>query len=525
MLGTVFLLLTSLLRAQSPAENLIPLDVQVVDGITAKPRASLEITLADRHFNVVAGPVRTDAQGKYRFLVKSGNYLLNSDGVYYGQLPDGFIQTIAVGKEAESITFKIFPPATVSGTVRDEWGDPAAASLQLYKAHWSNGRVEFHSNFSGSADDRGLYRIDRVPAGSYIVCAIPRATVAPIDGPVDFSAPPPPKYYQRACIPDLSAGDGPSTAMFSRLLRIGPGERRTVDLLIPTGRAHTIRGKVTGLNPTASSISIQLHTNSPMKYQTPVTTYSDSRNGEFSFKGVAAGSYTLRAQAEQGNVRLGARIPVRVSGDTEVPVTFEPNASLEATVRAASPKLALSVASLVLYEDGADDYHATAPSASGEPWNFERIPAGSYWLRIRTKDEGGCVVGARIGDQDVWRKPIILSAGTKARLVLDVSSECGVLRMRVMHEGKPVAAAKVVVLLGGTPAEPGDCYSGFSDPDGEFTVTGLQPGEYRVWAWPDDGTGSYVGPDGLGSIPPTLVKATNDDKAETPIPLLRRGVQ
>ena len=104
--------------AQIGGEN-FPLIVNVVDAVTGKARADVELFLQDLKWKNIAGPVKPDAAGKAEFRVPAGNYILRAEtasfAVYYGQLPDGMVQTVEVSADGK-------PEARiVRGSIAGHW--------------------------------------------------------------------------------------------------------------------------------------------------------------------------------------------------------------------------------------------------------------------------------------------------------------------------------------------------------------------------------------------------------------------
>ncbi len=78
------------------------------------------------------------------------------------------------------------------------------------------------------------------------------------------------------------------------------------------------------------------------------------------------------------------------------------------------------------------------------------------------------------------------------------------------------------MLLRGTPENPGDSWSGFTDPDGGFELSDIAAGRYLIWAWQDDDSGPSVGPLDLAAVAllATVVEVTEGDTAKLEIGIL-----
>jgi hypothetical protein len=91
-----------------------------------------------------------------------------------------------------------------------------------------------------------------------------------------------------------------------------------------------------------------------------------------------------------------------------------------------------------------------------------------------------------------------------------------------MRDDAAVAGAKVVLLLGGTPKEPGDMIQDFANDEGEVTFSGLVPGRYLLWAWAVQGPGAITGPSSLAAVEAhaTAVDVTAGNPVRADVPLL-----
>jgi hypothetical protein len=66
----------------------------------------------------------------------------------------------------------------------------------------------------------------------------------------------------------------------------------------------------------------------------------------------------------------------------------------------------------------------------------------------------------------------------------------------VSREGKPVANAAVVLIPSSDRRKRVDLYKNvFSAADGKFRITGIAPGDYKVFSWSDVDTGAWQDPD------------------------------
>jgi hypothetical protein len=81
-----------------------------------------------------------------------------------------------------------------------------------------------------------------------------------------------------------------------------------------------------------------------------------------------------------------------------------------------------------------------------------------------------------------------------ARLDVELGRHCGNIDIHTMAGGIAAPFADYLLLLSGTPQEPGGVIEGSSDAQGHASIGVLPPGRYLLWAWLP-GAHGYFGPD------------------------------
>ena len=149
------------------------------------------------------------------------------------------------------------------------------------------------------------------------------------------------------------------------------------------------------------------------------------------------------------------------------------------------------------------------------------MPAGSYRL-LATAAEA-CVQSVKLGGREVRGNPLAIAAGAALRLDVTVSKNCGGVQARAVRDGVAVAGAKMVLLLNGTPKDPGELQEDFTNDEGELSFSGLTPGRYLLWAWAVEGTGAITGPASLAAVEPqaTTVEVKEGEPVRIDVPLLK----
>jgi hypothetical protein len=504
----------------------------VIDGLTGRPMSGVKLHLdgtiensppSEGRRGPAASPVAPDADGHFAFTgLSAGHYELQAELpheiVTYGEITDppyaiGF-RSIEVGPawEGRTIFFRIVPRAVLTVTVRDGFGDPIdGAEVQTYRFDRrgpridnisvemisTNGRqgarIGLFTAGASSTDDRGQYRVEDLWPGDYVICASPppyRYHVPTAESTVQYRPGAPSQVYVRTCYPDL----GSRNARF----RIEPGGRPHLDLTLASTPAYSVR--VTGLaEPDSASLSsgrvwplFTLNhddaTGSPDNLMEAV----DLPNGGVEVRNVPPGNYVAEARViDMEGPGSVVRRQITISDGPPAPLELTPmsGASIEVHVRNA---------------DGSeiDDGVATVsfvPASDGlwvrrlEKSQSLVLDPGAYWLSIRAK-QPYCAVSARLAGQEVMQRRITIVPAMSARLDVDLGSHCGSIDIHTVAQGIAAPFSNFLLLLSGTPQDPGGVVTGTSDARGQSLVGPLSPGRYLLWAWLSDGHG-YVGPD------------------------------
>jgi hypothetical protein len=97
------------------------------------------------------------------------------------------------------------------------------------------------------------------------------------------------------------------------------------------------------------------------------------------------------------------------------------------------------------------------------------LDPGAYWLAFRAR-ASGCAVSVTFGGSDVLRGPITVLPGMTARLEIVWSTQCGSVRVHGAINDQAASFATYLLLLSGTPQEPGDALIGTLDVHGDATI-------------------------------------------------------
>jgi len=127
----------------------------------------------------------------------------------------------------------------------------------------------------------------------------------------------------------------------------------------------------------------------------------------------------------------------------------------------------------------------------------ENVYDGSYRLRISGFPEQYYVKSARVGGSDVLESGLTISRSQPpAHLEIVLSSDGGRVDGSVLQEQQPVSGALVVLAPDPPHREREEMYSvKATDAFGHFSLLGLPPGDFKLFAWETVQGTNYTDPD------------------------------
>jgi len=456
----------------------------VVDD--GQPVSNAEITVTRNGWNEFADPVLSDAQGRFAFSgLPEGTFIVTASrsdpgSYFYGQSPQPMQMTglnLNAKFPSQDILFRIERFGAITGTVRDRSGMPMAnVPVSAIRRSWANGRAAMQATGSSATDDLGHFRIPSVLRGRYRVCAS-----APPGGesalPVGYAAfgQPPREIYAATCQPD---------ARSSGLFEVASGSKLEVDLVLGAQTPVEVSGHVVNMRE-GESLGVQLQPRDPSAAGSAFYSQAAGEAHEFQFANVVPGRYWVSANGSSNiegiETVLTARVPVTVgdSGLIGIELTLAPQNAIDVVMHAPKHEGEITVG----LRD-ADEPFAGSSDAQKQADGSLRITLqypGRYWLVTRTQL---CPSGANLGKVDANDRPIDITPGMNATLDVTFTDQCGEINGTVVDsDGKPVPKARNLILLTGTPDEPGDLFLTSAEADGTFFYNGLKPGTYYLWAW------------------------------------------
>jgi len=306
---------------------------------------------------------------------------------------------------------------------------------------------------------------------------------------------------------NLHAGESVSDV---RLVAPDPGEREIHGVVLAPDGTVATSARVAVLRPNV----VPLYDNSTLDSDT----LRRNSNGQFMLTVPRSGRYLLTATgpAVDGEItRAQKEIDVRDFGVRDVTLQLMPSFSVSGrvTFEGGTPasgltRDALSVALYPLSVNIGSMKPAMLPTTNST-FMIEDVTPGNYRLEVRPiltvppstsvpqGFERAYVKSVRLDGKDVLNSGLQLEAAPRSAVELVIGMNGGTLAGRVLDAaGKPVANVNAVVVPNAPRRGRGDLYKFVAtDDSGAFELTGLAPGDYKLFAWERVEEGAWQDPE------------------------------
>jgi hypothetical protein len=302
------------------------------------------------------------------------------------------------------------------------------------------------------------------------------------------------------------------------------GEASGIDITLLVATGVTIRGRVLNtitVRPRRQA-TVQLYPRNPSSraFLTTPATVADT-DGRFEMANILPGSYMLTASWEEDEQRYTGRLAVEVAnGDVDgLTVVIDTGLQLSGRVRLEGGD-PFDLAALTILLTSSGESPASAPSAHVQAdgqFLIEDVLADTYRLTITGPAGDLYLKSVTLGGEDVLNPGLDLTNGT-ARGTLNVllGTGAGQVDGRVLDEqNNPLPGARVALVPSAMLRSRTDLYrTASADIYGHFAFSGISPGEYKLFAWPEAEAGAAEDPDFLRSYESYGVSVTLQEKGQ-----------
>ena len=491
----------------------------VINKLTGAPikNAHVIYTRIDPAITRSSTPISkdTDLEGRFSLHLQPGGYRLWAERSgfarqVFGALSpagEGTALALAPGQQFGLITLRMVPLGAIAGRVLDEEGEPIqSAGIQVLRFSYANGHRQLISVAGASSNDRGEYRVFGLRAGRYLLQASVPNT--PMSSPMET----------RALVPEVQ--DPYATSYFPGVIDVDSaspvslnegGELANMDFHLHKVRAVSVRGHLS--SPVdrfaASQIQVVLAHNDggTASYLDRASAFVDSATGRFEVRGVSPGSYLLVASQLFSGRPLGGRIPIEVTANSgeEIALPLVPafevigTVELEGASRAAlPPNMTIRLQSAEGLQFGPQPLSKVASDGS---IRLPGVTPGRWMVIIDSISEGIWVKSVSFAGTQVPTGELTLVEGSRGQLRIVLAGNSARISGTVTSDSQPCRAT--VVLVPAPPELRGahQMYRVTNTTErGLFTLKGVAPGTYKLFAFQEIEPFDWFDPDQLKKV-------------------------
>jgi hypothetical protein len=434
--------------------------------------------------------------------VEAGTYRLNANRTgfapsSYGarKLSSGGADLkLTAGQAMQDIVLRLQPQAVIAGRITDTDGEPLAnASVSLVRSFYRNGQRAMMITNNAMTNDLGEYRIFGIPAGRYKLRAILSGYGSFSSGEQEEFAP---TYYPGQQDPAGAAA-----------IDLQPGQTlRGVDMVVLPTATRRVRGTVTAPSRSGDVIQVMVSSRDPGSYFLERhRTVVRPDKPKFEFR-LAPGAYDVTAYSNNGAQTVTGVVPVDVgeSDVDNVAIQLQPVAEVPGRLRIENGNdlsaLAQHNVQVRLFPKDGFGMGVPASGRVGEDGSFTLKNVGPQVMNLNVSGlpAGYYVKAMNYGQQDAKANGLTYMGSNDALEIVVSPNGATVDGIVHNHAGEPVSGATVVLA---PPAEQRSDAQRFrmarTDQNGHFSLKGLEPNYYTVYAWEDIEPGEYMDPDVL----------------------------
>jgi len=399
--------------------------------------------------------------------------------------------TLEAGQHLTGLTIQLRRLSVVSGVVRDRFGDPMGAAVGLMTTSPSILARDQPRTYSARTDARGLFRIDAVAPGDYVVVVQPNEQMRPLwthDSGGSLST----VSYVPQFHPGVSTM--PEAATFTVLDEMDLGGLEILAQAFPVTSVEVV---AVAPGPPPSQLTIAFGS---LDESRGLSRSISQRGDRVRLDSVPFGSYRIDASATvEGAVaeRVTYYGSADIASDGTTPQTLqialEPGGRLTGAAwsRAGAPLPAAASVGLVRVDPasppGIRIGGTTAKTGAGGSFELVNQRPGTYVISAAAP--GWTLASATLGGREVADLPFDVRSGDDLRLALIFSDRPTHLAGTARDSpGQPARMVRLLVY----PADrryriPGSrrIRMARSGADGEYSFDDLPPGEYRLASLPE----------------------------------------
>jgi hypothetical protein len=427
---------------------------------------------------------------------------------------EGRVLTLSAGQDLKDLVIRLQAAAVVEGRVTDEDGDPMPeAQVAILRQTFVAGRSHWEQAGAERTNDLGDYRIAGLAAGNYFVSVTPPPDFRSLIETTGNAPPHGAATSDKAALAAYQTTYYPGTRDRGQAapIQLHAGDDFPVNFSLTPSPSLTIRGSVVNL-PAGTTAAIMLQSKD---FSLVLNGAEMHKDGSFEIRDVSPGAYTIFATVDNAAAPMMARQALQIASANVEGVQLSPQVGgsirgrfrMEGAVaNSGDARLDPSQMFLLLRSaDGDDDALGAVTVGEGAPslahvnadgsFEWKNVSAGHYYVQI--SDAGSLpdwfLKSVAAGGREVVVSGLSVSGGTTTLDVLASANGAVAEGVATNQKDEPVADAVVVAVPEARfRAHPDRYRKVLSDQSGRFTLRGLPPGEYTLFAWESvDGEAFY----------------------------------
>lgn len=459
----------------------------------------------------------TDAAGKFRIEnVDPGNYYLTAKHSGYGDeryVPKGKYESdgqlhLSSGDQLTTIEFKLVPHGAISGRVVDEDGDPVPDGMVSAMSYsFSGGRRRLTPADTAQTNERGEFRLGKLPPGHYVVGAERLAIGAMMETPAAPKDGSPETAYVLTYFPqttDVAQAQVTDVKPASDI----PG----LVIHMQKSRVVRVKGKLAAADGTPIK-SAQVMLMAGARPGSMRMSMVNNPEGKFELANLAPGTYmamVMQMGGDHGPAMTMQPLIVSTENMENVKLGSSPEGKLQGriVVNGDAPGIVLKKIRITLVgADAAPIMPAWGQVAESGAFTIGKVANAPYEVGISGVPAGAYLKSVIWSGHDMLGKTLDFTGGAAGDLQVVLGVDGGQVEATVMHDDKPAPDATVVLL----PADParrfGDTvHNETADAAGHVTFRDIAPGDYVVYAWEKVDDDAWFDPDFLKPVEARGVK-------------------